>query len=305
VTLRAITGGRRAIAITALLFVWASFAHAQRDGAGLMSGGGLPAIKLPPNLSNVQIEQKLGAQIPLNVPFRDETGQQGTLGQYFKPGRPVILSLVYYDCPMLCTDVLNGMTGMLRALSLTPGKDFEVVTVSFDPRETPQLAAAKKTAYMTRYGRAGAEQGWHFLTGDQASIDALTNAVGFHYQWDPRLQQFAHATGIMVATPEGKLSHYFYGVDYSARDMRLALVEASDNQIGNPADEILLYCYNYDPRTGKYGVVITNVLKLAGIATILILGSFLIVMFRRDFKTSREQLRAEKHEAVGSGSKRS
>ncbi len=277
-------GVKKVLVVAALLLALACLAQAQRNGGGLMSGGELPATTLPPNLSGVSVEQKLGAQVPLNTVFRDETGQNVTLGQYFKPGRPVILNLVYYDCPMLCTEVLNGLSSSLRMVTFDIGKDYEVVTVSFDKREKPALAAAKKKAYIQRLGRPGAEQGWHFLTGDQPSIDALTNAVGFHYQWDERLQQFAHATAVIVVTPEGKLSHYLYGVDYAPKDVRLALVEASHSKIGNPVDAVLLYCYHYDPRTGKYGAVVSNIMRLAGVATILILGSFLIVMFRREPK---------------------
>lgn len=252
-----------------------------------MMGGETPSNVLPPDLSGVGIDQKLNSQIPLDLTFRDDTGNTIRLGDYFKPGRPVLLNMVYYECPMLCTEVLNGMTSTLKVVKFDPGKDFEVVTVSFDPREKPELAAAKKKAYMQRYGRPNAAQGWHFLTGDQDSITRLTNAVGFRYKWDERTQQFAHSTAIMVATPEGKLSHYFYGVEYSPKDVRLALVEASQEKIGNPVDQVLLYCYHYDPRTGKYGAVVTRVLRLAGIATILILGSFLIIMFRKEPKGNK------------------
>jgi protein SCO1 len=295
--------GTRAMATAVLLFACVMAAQAQRPGGGIMTGGEPPSTKLPADLGNVSIEQKLGTEIPLNLAFLDETGQAVTLSQYFKPGRPVILNLVYYDCPMLCTEVLNGVTSMLGVMKFEPGKDYEVVTVSFDSREKPELAAAKKKAYVTRLGRTGAQQGWHFLSGEQSSIDALTNAVGFHYQWDQRLQQFAHATAIMVATPEGKLSHYFYGVEYSPKDMRLALVEASHSKIGNPVDQVLLYCYHYDARTGKYGAVITRVIQVAGVLTILILGTFLIVMFRRE-PQSVKRPPAEKRDLVGGGSRR-
>jgi protein SCO1/2 len=276
------------VAIAALLLAFVSLAQAQRGGGGLMSGGELPSTTLPPNLGNVSIEQKLGAQLPLNLVFRDETGQNVTLGQYFKPGRPVVLNLVYYDCPMLCTEVLNGLSSTFRLVTFDIGKDYEVITVSFDKREKPELAAAKKKAYLQRLGRPGAEKGWHFLTGDQPSIDALTNAVGFHYVWDESMQQFAHATAVMIATPEGQLSHYFYGVEYAPKDLRLALVEASHSKIGNPVDAILLYCYHYDPRTGKYGAVVANIVRLGGAITVLILGSFLIVMFRSESKGKRK-----------------
>jgi protein SCO1/2 len=288
---------RRAFHLVLLVCAVAGFASAQRGG-GMMNGGELPSTTLPPNLGNVTIEQRLNEQLPLDIPFRDEAGNTVTLRDYFKSGRPVLLSLVYYDCPMLCTEVLNGVTGVMRLLKFDAGKEYEVVTVSFDKREKPQLAAAKKKVYMQRYGRPQAAEGWHFLTGDQSSIDALTNAVGFHYQWDEKLQQFAHASAIMVATPEGKLSHYFYGVEYSPKDVRLALVEASSGKIGNPVDQVLLYCYHYDPRTGKYGAVITNVLRVAGAITVLIIGSFLMIMFRRDRKLGKKK--TEKGEFVGS-----
>lgn len=293
--------GSEALLVVALLVALTGIANAQRGPAGIMNGGDLPSTTVPPDLGDVTIDQKLNAQIPLDLAFRDETGNAVKLGDYFKPGRPVILNVVYYDCPMLCTEVLNGLTSMLGVLKFDPGKDFEIVTVSFDPREKPELAAAKKKVYLKRYGRAGAEQGWHFLTGEQDSITKLTDAVGFHYKWDPRMQQFAHATAIMVATPDGRLSHYFYGVEYSPKDMRLALVDASNNKIGNPVDAVLLYCYHYDPRTGKYGVVVTRVMRLAGLATVLILGSFLIIMFRGERKRKRT---AETTEVVGSGARR-
>lgn len=288
---------KRALFVAGLVLALVPLAMAQRGG-GMMSGGDLPATTLPPNLGNVSIDQKLGSQIPLELPFRDEAGNPVKLGEYFKPGRPVIVNLVYYECPMLCTEVLNGLTSTLGVLKLDIGKDYEVVTVSFDSREKPELAAAKKKAYLRRLGKPGAEQGWHFLTGDQASIDALTDAVGFKYQWDDKLQQFAHATAIMVATPEGKLSHYFFGVEYPPKDVRLGLVEASQRKIGSPVDAVLLYCYHYNPNTGKYGAVITNILKLAGIVTVVILGGGLILLFKLD--PNRKKKLAEKRETVGS-----
>ncbi|HYG99983.1 MAG TPA: SCO family protein [Terriglobales bacterium] len=287
---------KQVLATAVLVCVIAGLAQAQ---GGMMGGGDLPSTALPPNLGNVTINQNLNNQLPLDVPFRDESGRTVTLREFFKPGRPVLLSLVYYDCPMLCTEVLNGMTGMLRVLKFDPGKEFQVVTVSFDSREKPELAAAKKKAYLQRYGRAGAAEGWRFLTGDQSSVDALTNAAGFRYQWDEKLQQFAHAAAIMVATPEGKLSHYFYGVEYSPKDVRLALVEASNGKIGNPVDQVLLYCYHYDPRTGKYGAVISNVVRIAGAITILVLGSFLFIMFRREPKSGKKK-KVEKGDVVSS-----
>ena len=237
----------------------------------------------PAVLSEVGIDQRLDQQIPLDLSFKDETGRPVRLAEYFGQ-KPVILTLVYYDCPMLCTEVLNGLTSTLRILKFDAGKEFNVVTVSFDPRETPELAAAKKKTYLARYGRNGAEQGWRFLTGDQANIRALTQAVGFRYAWDQGSQQFAHTTAIMVLTPQGKLTQYYYGVEYSPKDLRFGLIQASRNKIGTVVDQVLLYCYHYDPRTGKYGAVISNVLKISGVATIVILGGFLALMFWGDPK---------------------
>ncbi len=245
---------------------------------------------LPPELSNVGIDQKLNAQVPLGAAFRDEFGHPVKLGDYFNQGKPVVLSLVYYDCPMLCTEVLNSLSSTLRLLTLEMGKDYEVVTVSFDPKETPELAAAKKKAYLQRYGRPGGENGWHFLVGDEQNIHALTDAVGFHYQWDARQQQYAHATGIMVLTPEGRLAQYYYGVEYSPKDLRLGLVQASDHKIGTVVDQVLLYCYHYDPRTGRYGAIVANVLKLAGGLTVLILGSLLIFLYKHEPRAAKERV---------------
>jgi len=218
-------------------------------------------------LENVGIDQRLGEQLPLDLVFRDENGSAVRLGDYF--GRkPVVLALVYYNCPMLCNQVLNGLTSALGVVSFDVGKEFEVVTVSFDPRETPQLASSKKETYIQWYKREGAAEGWHFLTGERASIEKLTEAVGFHYKFDQSTDQFIHASGIMIATPQGTLARYFYGIEYAPKDMRLGLIEASDNRIGNPVDRLLLFCYHYDPAAGKYGAVAMNILRLAGVATI-------------------------------------
>jgi protein SCO1/2 len=233
----------------------------------------------PPGLKNVGIEQNLNEQIPPSLTFRDETGKAVTLGDYFGK-RPMILNLVYYQCPMLCGEVLNGLESALRVLKFDVGKEFDVLTVSFDPKETAQMAAVKKAEYLKRYGRPGASEGWHFLTGPAASIDALTKAAGFQYQYDPKSGQFAHATAIMILTPEGKIAQYYYGVEYPPKDLRLGLIQASENKIGTVVDQVLLYCYHYDPDTGKYGAIISRILQLAAGATVLILGTFLIVMFR-------------------------
>jgi protein SCO1/2 len=240
-----------------------------------------PANVRPPGLKNVGIQQNLNDQIPPGLVFRDETGNAVKLGDYFG-SKPLILNLVYYKCPMLCSEVLAGLTSALKAMRLDVGKDFDVLTVSFDPRETPQDATASKAEYLKRYGRSGAEEGWHFLTGTQDSIDALTKAAGFQYEYNQQTGQFAHSTAILVLTPAGKIAQYYYGVEFPSKDLRLALVQASQNKIGSVVDQILLYCYHYDPSAGKYGLIISRVLRLAGVATMLILGGFIIVMFRRD-----------------------
>ena len=240
----------------------------------------MPQGQKPQLLRDVGIDQKLGGAVPLDLQFRDESGREVHLRDYF--GRkPVILALVYYECPMLCNQVLNGLVGSLQALSFNVGKEFEVVTVSFDARELPPLAAAKKKTYIDRDRRQGAAEGWHFLTGEQASIDRLTEAVGFRYAYDADSNQFAHASAIMVITPEGKLSHYFYGIEYAPKDLRLALVEASANRIGSSVDQLLLFCYHYDPTTGKYGPVIMNFIRLLGVITVVALVALILVLRRR------------------------
>lgn len=239
-----------------------------------------PANVRPPGLQNVGMQQNLNQQIPPDLVFRDETGKSVRLGDYFGK-RPLILNLVYFQCPMLCGEVLSSLTSTLRIVKLDVGKDFDVLTVSFDSRETPELAAAKKAPIIKRYGRAGAGAGWHFLTGPEGSIAALTRAAGFQYQYDAKTAQFAHATAIMVLTPEGKIAQYYYGVDYAPKDIRLGLVQASNNKIGNVVDQVLLYCYHYNPATGKYGAVIVRILRLSGLATILILGTMIALLLRR------------------------
>jgi protein SCO1 len=238
-----------------------------------------PADYRPAILRNVGIDQKLNQQVPLDIPFQNENGNTVRLGDYFGQ-KPVILSLVYYECPMLCTTSLNGLEQSLKQLKFNLGTDFNVITVSFDPTEQPSLATAKKALYVGLYGRPGAAAGWHFLTGDEASIQRLTQAVGFRYNYDPTIKQFIHATGIIVLTPQGKVARYFYGIQYPAGNLRLALVEASHEKIGNPVDEVLLYCCEYDPMTGKYSLIISRVLKIGAAVTILSLGTLMLVMFR-------------------------
>jgi protein SCO1/2 len=252
----------------------------------LVADGGRAAAQLPPSLQGVGFDQRLDAQVPLDLEFRDETGQAVKLGDYFGD-KPVILVLAYYRCPMLCTQVLNGLVRAMLDMPLDAGKDFNVVTVSFDPRETPELAAAKKKTYLERYGRPGAESGWHFLTGEQAAIDRLTTAVGFRYRYDAKNDQFAHASGIMVLTPGGRLSRYFYDISFSPRDVRLGLVEASQGKIGSAVDKVLLFCFHYDPNEGKYGAVVMNFIRAGGVVTILSIGSLFAVLWRQDRRKSR------------------
>lgn len=236
---------------------------------------------LPGALKGVGIDQKLDAQIPLNLTFKDEAGREMPLSTYFQGKKPVILALVYYRCPMLCSEILNGLAAALKVVTLNPGRDFEVVAVSFDPKDTPEIAAAKKQSYLRRYNRPNAANGWHFLTGDETNIKALTDAMGFHYTYDPKTDQYAHASAVMIATPQGRLSKYFYGIEYSARDLRLGLVEASDNKIGTPVDQILLFCFHYDPTTGKYGAMAMNSIRVAGVVFLAICGAFFFVSLRR------------------------
>jgi protein SCO1/2 len=250
-------------------------------GAGGSVTPGTPSTSVPNLLEKVGIDQKLNAQVPLDLAFRDENGRVVKLGDYF--GRkPVVLALVYYECPMLCTQVLNGAVGAFKTLNFTAGKEFDVVTISFNPKDTTQLAAQKKTTYIAKYGRPEAASGWHFLTGDQPEIDALAQAVGFRYVYDEASDQYVHASAIMVLTPQGKLSKYFYGIEYPPRDLRMGLIEASDGKIGNPVDQILLYCYHYDPSSGRYSMIVMNVLRLAGLLTIVVIGGFVAVMVSRD-----------------------
>ena len=242
---------------------------------------------LPAALKEVGIDQKLNEQLPIDATFKDETGADVKLGSYFGK-RPIVLSLVYFDCPMLCTQVLNGMIASFKTISLKPGEDFDVLSISFDPRETPTLAAAKKAVYVNylpEAKRAGANSGWHFLTGDESNIRRVTDAVGFHYRYDEGTKQFAHASAIYVVTPEGRLSHYFYGIEYAPRDVRLGLVEASQHKIGSPVDRLMLYCYHYDPATGKYGAVVMNIVRLGGVITLI--GVVVLLFFLRRRNTIR------------------
>jgi protein SCO1/2 len=236
---------------------------------------------LPAMVRGVGIDQNLNGQIPLELTFREESGRSVRLGEYFRQ-KPVVLALVYYECPMLCDMVLNGLTHSMEQISLNLGQDYDVLAVSFNPHETWQLAASKKANYVEKYQRKGAAEGWHFLTGEEANIKQLADAAGFHYKYDPITKQFAHASGIMVLTPEGKISRYFYGIEYKPKDFRLGLVEASKNKIGNFADQVLLFCFHYDPVNGKYGLVIANVTRVVASASVLALGGLIFILLRKE-----------------------
>ena len=232
-------------------------------------------------LDEIGLDQNLEGQIPLDLTFSDEKGRRVAIGDFLSD-RPALLALVYYECPMLCTQILNGLTRSLRVLSFDVGKEFDVITVSIDPGETPSLAASKKEEYVKWYGRAGADRGWHFLTGRQDQIERLAQAVGFRYRYDPETDLYLHVSGIMVLTPEGKLARYFYGVDYAPKDVRLGLIEASQSRIGSAVDQLLLLCYQYDPSTGKYGLVIMNSVRIAGLLTVVTIVAFIVLMLRRE-----------------------
>jgi len=269
---------RRAVVVTLALAVGLRLLTAVPV---LAHTGNEPYTKDEAFLKEIAFDQKLGAQLPLDLPFTDETGKAVRLGEYFGQ-KPVLMLITYFNCTMLCPLLLDGLVRALRPISFDIGQQFTVLTVSINPRETPAIAASRKELYVQRYGRPGADRGWHFLTGTADAIAALTQPIGFRFVYDKKKDEYAHASGIVIFTPEGKAARYLYGVEYSPRDMRLALIEAASGTIGNPVDQVMLYCFHYDPLTGKYGVVIMNVLRLAGSATVAVLGTFMFVMFRRD-----------------------
>jgi protein SCO1/2 len=279
------TSGKVLFAIFWLVLAWTMVAAQAPPGPSSPLYGARPetgpvSTGLPAPLREVKIEQKLNQQLPLDLTFRDESGREVKLREFFGH-KPVVLAFVYYDCPMLCTQVLNSMVTSFRVLPFEIGKEYDVVTISFDPRETPELAQKKKSIYVNYLPekmRAGATSGWHFLTGDEANIAKITDAAGFRYHYDENTKQFAHASGIMLATSEGKLSRYFYGIDYPARDLRLGLIETAQNKIGSPVDQLLLYCYHYDPTTGKYGAVVMNIMRIAGVLTIVGIAALVILL---------------------------
>ena len=281
---------RGVLALAAGILLAGSAALAQVSSYGDKQMGDPASDHLPSALNKVTIAQKLNTQLPLDAEFRDETGKAVRIGDYFGKS-PAILALVYYNCPMLCSEELDGLAGALEMVKFTPGKDFNVIVVSIDPSETPEIAAKKKAFYLKLYGRPQTANGWHFLTGQQTAINALADATGFGYVRVPgpdgKLTQFAHGSAIELITPEGRISQYYLGVEYSPKDLRLGLVEASEHKIGSPVDEILTYCYHYDPLLNRHSLVIARIVQLGCIVTMLWLGGYMVMMFRRDIKAKK------------------
>jgi protein SCO1 len=255
------------------------------SATGYKQETGMTSAAMPKALQSIGFDQNIDQHIPLDTAFRDESGAVVRLADYFGK-RPVVMVFAYYDCPMLCTQVIHGLSSALGVLSLVPGRDFEIVTVSFNPRDTPATAAAKKAVYLERYKQPGAAAAWHFLTGGEASIERLTKAAGFRYAWDEDTKQFAHPSGIIVLTPDGRLARYLFGIEYGPRDLRFAIVEASAGKVGSVVDSLLLYCYHYDPMMGRYGLAIMSAIRIAGALTVLALGAFIVVMLRRERRRS-------------------
>ena len=284
-------GALRAMAL--LTVVACAFASAQVSGYGDKQTGDQYGNELPAVLKSASIEQHLNGQIPLNAAFVDETGKLIHLGDYFQTGKPAILVMVYYQCPMLCSEELDGLTRALAMVHLNTGKDYQVIVASIDPAETPDMAAKKKALYTKRYARPGTEDGWHFLTGPQSSIDAVSKAVGFGYMKVPgpdgKITQYAHSSAIQIVTPEGKVAQYYLGVEYSPKDVLLGLVEASGNKIGSPVANILTYCYHYDPHRNRHTLWVARVVQLGGMVTLAGLGGFMFLMFRRDHRLAASQ----------------
>jgi protein SCO1/2 len=274
--------GLRYALLASLAAAAAAFLSLAPGAAAQLASDPMQSVGVRPELlKQVGLDQKLNQTIPLNLTFRDENGAPVQLAQFFGQ-KPVILTLVYYNCPMLCTQVLNGVESGLKELQMDIGKQFDVVTISIDPTESHVLAKVKQEMYVGMYGRPGAAQGWHFLSGDEPQIKQLADAVGFRYAYDPDTKQFAHVSAIMLLTPEGNISRYFYGIQYPSRDLRLGLVEASEGKIGTPVDQVLLFCYHYDPATGKYGLLISHVIQAGGALTVLILGVAMLILFRSE-----------------------
>jgi protein SCO1/2 len=249
---------------------------------------GIVASNVPPQFKAVTFQQRLGETLPLDAALRDETGRDVVLGDYFDT-RPVVLAFVYYQCPMLCNQVMNGISSALKAVPFTPGRDFDVLLVSFDPRDTPEAGNAKKQAHLAHWNVQDQADGWHFLTGDEATVRRIADAAGFTYQWEEKTGQFAHVSGLLALTPDGRLARYFYGVEYSPKDLRLALAESGQGRVGSVVEELLLYCYQYDPTTGRYGVVVMNLVRLGGVITVALIAGFVLVMRRRESRATVER----------------
>lgn len=300
--IRKIGMARGALALAAGLVLALSTASAQVSSYGDKQMGEPAGDQLPTVLKKATVVQKLNTQIPLDGEFVDETGKAVRMGDYFGK-HPAILSLVYYNCPMLCSEELDGLVSALKMVKFKPGRDFDVIVVSIDPSETPELAAQKKAFYLKRYSHPDTANGWHFLTGGQAAISALADATGFGYVRVPgpdgKMTQFAHASAIQLLTPEGRISQYYLGVEYSPNDLQLGLVEASHNKIGSPVDNILTYCYHYDPMLNRHSLIIARIVQLGCLVTLLCLGSFMIVMFRRDRKRAKTMPVSNWKNAIG------
>ena len=249
---------------------------------------GIVASNVPPQFKEVTFQQRLNTRLPLDAAFKDESGRAVKLGDYFGK-KPVVMAFVYYQCPMLCSQTLNGISMAMKVLPYTPGNEFEVVLVSFDPRDTPEAANAKKLAHLQHWSQQSAANGWHFLTGDEATIRQVTSAAGFTYLWDEKSGQYAHVSGLLTLTPDGRLSRYFYGVEYSPKELRLALVESSEGRVGSAVEELLLYCFQYDPTSGRYGVVVMNLVRLGGALTLALVGGFVFLMRRREMRAPVER----------------
>lgn len=256
--------------------------------SGFGEAPGKPSSLKPEQLQQVTFEQRLDEQLPLDARFTDEYGRTVELGKYFNQQRPVVLAFAYYSCPMLCTQVLNGLSSSLRAMSFTAGHDFDVVFISFDPRDTATTALKKKQDHLKYWNSESTSGGWHFLTGDETTIKRVTSAAGFTYQWDPVSEQFAHVSGVLVVTPDGRLSRYFYGVEYSPKELRMALVESGQGHIGTAIDQLLLYCYHYDPSSGRYGVMVMNLVRLGGVLTLALMGGYFVLARRRETRRPTE-----------------
>ena len=272
---------RHTLTTVGLVTAFTAALVAQSNVPGVNPAPGPPSSQTPAALQNVRFDQRLNQQLPLDTPFKDEEGRAVKLGDYFGE-KPVVMAFVYYECPMLCTQVLNGLTRSLTVVKETVGNEFDVVAISFDSRETPALANGKKKTHLDQYKRPGSENGWHFLTGDEASIQAVTQAAGFNYAWDENTQQFAHPSGIVVTTPDGKVSRYFFGIEYASRDVRFALIDSSEGRIGSAIDQLLLYCYHYNPAKGSYAFVALGAVRVGGAVTLLALVSFVVMSIRRE-----------------------